>query len=76
MTNDGLRYLKIANSTEGQMRAGLIKTGDKLPSLREISIDYKVSLNTAIRAYAELEDRGLVRPRAKSGYIVTRYIEF
>ena len=46
------------------------KVGEKLPSLRTISHENGVSLNTAIQAYYELEKGGLIISRPKSGYIV------
>lgn len=44
--------------------------GEKLPSLRTISNEYGVSLNTAIQAYYELEKDGFIISLPKSGYIV------
>ena len=46
------------------------KAGEKLPSLRTISNENGVSLNTAIQAYYELEKDGFIISRPKSGYIV------
>lgn len=69
MKKDSL-YQEIANTIARQIKSAIWKTGDKLPSLRTISQEYGVSLNTAIQAYYELEKGGLVISRPKSGYIV------
>ncbi len=53
-----------------QIKTGIWKMGEKLPSLRTISNEYGVSLNTAIQAYYELEKDGFIISLPKSGYIV------
>lgn len=63
-------YRKIATSIARQIRTGIRKVGEKLPSLRTISREYGVSINTAIQAYYELEKEGLIISRPKSGYLV------
>lgn len=63
-------YQKIAKTLSWQIRTGIWKVGEKLPSLRTISNEYGVSLNTAIQAYYELEKEGCIISRPKSGYIV------
>ncbi|MFC3803873.1 PLP-dependent aminotransferase family protein [Cohnella sp. GCM10012308] len=49
---------------------GLIKPGQKLPSIREQSQAFACSLNTIIGAYQELEKEYLIYSRPKSGYYV------
>lgn len=65
-----IQYHRIAKTIAWQIKKGVWKTGEKLPSLRTISIENGVSLNTAIRAYYELEKDGFIISRPKSGYIV------
>lgn len=65
-----IQYQKIAQAIASQIKKGVWKTGEKLPSLRTISAENGVSLNTAIQAYYELEKGGFVISRPKSGYIV------
>lgn len=63
-------YLKIAKAIAWQIKKGVWKAGEKLPSLRTISHENGVSLNTAIQAYYELEKEGFIIACPKSGYIV------
>ena len=63
-------YQKIAGTMARQIKTGIWKMGEKLPSLRTISNEYGVSLNTAIQAYYELEKDGFIISLPKSGYIV------
>lgn len=66
----GILYQKIADTIARQIKTGIWKVSEKLPSLRTISHEYGVSLNTAIQAYYKLEKDGLIIARPKSGYIV------
>ncbi|MBB1486013.1 aminotransferase-like domain-containing protein [Oceanospirillum sediminis] len=43
----------------------------KLPSLRQISEEFNISLSTAQSAYQQLIDEGLVQVRPRSGYFLT-----
>ncbi|WP_268224670.1 aminotransferase-like domain-containing protein [Sinomicrobium oceani] len=63
-------YQKIAVALSDQIKGGTIKTGEKMPSLRDLKREYGVSMNTVIQAYLELESQGLIISRPKSGYFV------
>lgn len=63
-------YKKIAKTLAWQIQTGIWEVGKKLPSLRTISREYGVSLNTAIQVYYELEKDEFIISRPKSGYIV------
>lgn len=63
-------YQKIADNFEGQILAEIMKTGDKLPSIRTICRQYGVSASTALQAYYYLESRKLIKARPNSGYYV------
>lgn len=52
-------YQEIARTIACQIKKGVWKAGEKLPSLRTISNENGVSLNTAIQAYYELEKTDL-----------------
>ena len=47
-----------------------LHVGDKLPSIRQLSHDYKISKTTVESAYAQLSIEGYIQSRAKSGYYV------
>lgn len=65
-------YSKVANRIIDQIRSGLYKSGDKLPSVRSLAKQQTVSISTALAAYGILEDHGFVEVRPKSGYYVRR----
>ncbi|EIF28269.1 transcriptional regulator with HTH domain and aminotransferase domain [Burkholderia sp. Ch1-1] len=65
-------YEKLAEDIETSIRQGVYRHGERLPSVRQISQQHRISVTTAIRAYLLLESRGLVTSRPQSGYFVNR----
>ena len=55
--NDFL-YIQIATRLENQIKQSLLKSGDKLPSVRALSQEQGISLSTAFKAYVELRIHG------------------
>jgi DNA-binding transcriptional MocR family regulator len=66
------KYLTLAKNFERQMRAGVLRVGDRLPSIRQLRDAHRVSAATAVGCYLWLERQGYVRARPKSGYFVSR----
>ena len=64
------RYEALAEEIAQSIRTGVLKPGDRLPSVREASARRRVSPSTVFEAYYLLEARGLVRARERSGYYV------
>ncbi|WP_136806602.1 PLP-dependent aminotransferase family protein [Desulfosediminicola flagellatus] len=64
------QYLRLANDLERKIRTGNFKAGEKLPSLRNLRAQTGRSISTIYQAYNELEDRGVVEVREKSGFYV------
>jgi DNA-binding transcriptional MocR family regulator len=64
------RYEALAHEIEEAILGGVLRPGDRLPSVRQASKTRRVSPSTVFQAYYLLEARGLVRPRVRSGYFV------
>jgi DNA-binding transcriptional MocR family regulator len=64
------RYEALAEEIAQSIRTGVMKPGDRLPSVRQASASRAVSASTVFEAYYLLEARGLIRARARSGYYV------
>lgn len=64
-------YSEIAGRIAGQIKSGLFKEGDKLPSVRTLCNEYNISMNTAKRVYLELESQSLIESKPQSGYFVS-----
>lgn len=65
-------YQQIAQALAQLIHGGTLKTGQRLPSVRETSLTHGVSISTAMQAYRQLEEQGLVQARPKAGYFVRR----
>src|SRR6476620_8995246 len=65
-------YLTLANSLESQVQANVFRPGDRLPSVRSLCEDHRLSMETILHTFRVLEDRGLLEARARSGF----YIKF
>lgn len=63
-------YLKIAQEVRHLIESRILKAGDRLPSLREMSRVKGTSIPTITEAYRHLEDMDLIRVRPQSGYYV------
>jgi DNA-binding transcriptional MocR family regulator len=63
-------YVNLAEQLGARIEQGLYRPGDRLPSVRALSLEHGVSLSTVQQAYRHLEDQGLATPRPKSGYFV------
>jgi DNA-binding transcriptional MocR family regulator len=66
------KYLKLAKGFERQLRSGVLRVGDRLPSVRQLQQAHRVSVATAVGCYLWLERQGYVRARPKSGFYVSR----
>ena len=63
-------YQQIVEQTEQALRLGILRPGDKLPTAREVVETATVNGNTVLRAYQELQRRGLVESRTGLGTFV------
>ncbi|HST45178.1 MAG TPA: PLP-dependent aminotransferase family protein [Luteimonas sp.] len=64
------RYEALADDIATAIRQGLLRPGDRLPSVRQTSANRHVSPSTVQEAYYLLESRGLVTARPRSGHYV------
>ncbi|MGV8916768.1 MAG: PLP-dependent aminotransferase family protein [Pseudomonas sp.] len=63
-------YVNLAALLGSRIENGFYRPGDRLPSVRALSLEHGVSLSTVQQAYRLLEDNGLAAPKPKSGYFV------
>jgi len=67
---EGPLYQQIANRMEEMISTGSLRAGDRIPSVRHLSVQHRVSVPTVMQAYALLENRRLIEARPKSGFYV------
>jgi DNA-binding transcriptional MocR family regulator len=65
-------YLSVAADMARMISAGSLKPLDRVPSVRQLARQRRVSITTAVASLRELEQRGLIEARPKSGYFVAR----
>ena len=64
------RYQQIADQLEAAIRRQAFRPGHRMPSVRQVAREQRVSIPTALQAYVALELRGWVEARPKSGFYV------
>ncbi len=73
--NNSPIYLQIIKEMTLRILSGVIKPGDKLPSVRELATQFGVNPNTMQRAMTEMEREGLVYTERTNGRFLTEQIE-
>ena len=53
-------YTQIVDNFQGQITAGVLAAGEKIPSVRELASQLTINPNTIQRAYRELEMGGWI----------------
>src|SRR5512137_646046 len=53
-------YDQIKEQVKGLIHAGQIKTGDQLPTIRELSVELSVNFNTVALSYRDLANEGVI----------------
>lgn len=69
-TAANFRYVALADDIQDSILKGTFAPGEKLPSLRKLHLHLGLSVSTVHQAYIELEKRGRVEAREKSGFYV------
>lgn len=64
------RYIALADEIQTSILKGIFSPGEKLPSLRRLHLQTGLSIATVHQAYIELEKRGRVEGKEKSGFYV------
>ncbi|NLX77331.1 MAG: GntR family transcriptional regulator [Clostridiaceae bacterium] len=63
-------YVQIASFVKKQILAGSAKSGEELPSRRELAALLGINPNTVQKAYRLMEEEGYVRTLSNSGSII------
>jgi GntR family transcriptional regulator len=64
-------YRQIVNQVKYLVASGLLRPGEELPPIRTLALQIKVTPNTIVKAYDELESSGVVHKRQGSGTFVS-----
>ncbi len=64
-------YRQIIDQILGGIASGALSPGDQLPTVRQLAVDLAVNPNTVVRAYRELEIRGVLSTQQGVGTFIT-----
>ena len=65
-------YRQVVDQVRQALRLGLLRPGDRLPTVREVVKQIAINPNTVHRAYRDLESQGLTEGRPGSGTFIRR----
>jgi GntR family transcriptional regulator len=70
-------YRQLIDQVQAAIASGTLAAGDQLPTVRQVAVDLAINPNTVLRAYREMEIRGLLDSQQGSGtFIADRKIEY
>ena len=64
-------YRQIVNQIRYMVASGVLEVGEELPPIRTLALQLKVTPNTIVKAYDELQAAGVVVKRHGSGTFVS-----
>ncbi|MFN8382458.1 MAG: PLP-dependent aminotransferase family protein [Anaerolineales bacterium] len=67
-----LLYRSLANNIISLIEKDTYRVGERIPSVRQLSKQQRVSISTVLQAYLWLENQGWIEARPQSGYYVCR----
>ena len=65
-------YRQIIDQVSGAIATGFLSPGDQLPTVRQLAVDLSVNPNTVVRAYRELELRGITETQQGTGTFISK----
>ena len=64
-------YLQLADLVRESIMSGTLKSGEAIPSVRQMSAEYRLNPQTILNATQLLVNEGLLEKRRGQGYFVT-----
>jgi GntR family transcriptional regulator len=65
-------YRQIIDQVMGGIAAGALGAGHQLPTVRQLAVDLSINPNTVLRAYRELEIRGILDTQQGTGTFISQ----
>ena len=65
-------YRHLIDQVQAAIAAGLLVPGDQLPTVRQVAVDLEINPNTVMRAYREMEIRGILDTQQGTGTFVAQ----
>jgi GntR family transcriptional regulator len=64
-------YRQLIDQVLTAIASGKLAAGDQLPTVRQVAVDLAINPNTVMRAYRELEIRGILSTQQGTGTFIT-----
>ncbi|MDR2467959.1 MAG: GntR family transcriptional regulator [Spirochaetaceae bacterium] len=64
-------YRQLIEQVENAVVSGRLKSGDRLPTIRALSVELKINPNTISKVYNELEIRGILKTQVGNGTFIS-----
>ena len=64
-------YRQLIDQVLVAVASGTLAAGDQLPTVRQLAVDLSINPNTVVRAYKELEIRGMLTTQQGTGTFIT-----
>jgi GntR family transcriptional regulator len=64
-------YRQLIDQVLVAIASGFLGAGDQLPTVRQLAVDLSINPNTVVRAYKELEIRGILTTQQGTGTFIT-----
>ena len=65
-------YRQIIDQIMGGIATGALAAGDQLPTVRQVAVDLAINPNTVVRAWRELEIRGVLDTQQGTGTFISQ----
>jgi GntR family transcriptional regulator len=63
-------YRQLIDQVQGAIAAGVLKPGEQLPTVRLVAVELAINPNTVLRAYREMEIRGILDTQQGTGTFI------
>ena len=63
-------YRQVIDQVLAGIASGSLAGGEQLPTVRQVAVDLSINPNTVVRAYRELEIRGMIETQQGTGTFV------
>jgi GntR family transcriptional regulator len=64
-------YRQLIDQIQGGIASGMLAAGAQLPTVRQVAVDLAINPNTVLRAYRELEIRGVIDTQQGTGTFIS-----
>ena len=63
-------YVQLERAIRVAIATGRLRSGDKLPTVRQLAVDLRINANTVAKVYGELERSGVLETRRGVGTFI------